>query len=104
MDDWRWDLAGAATRLVIREFTHFVMGADSADDERVKKLQTESLHKMLRLMCDDIFPFDEETGKKGAGGSDSRLALNKKTWYPYDTLSVDAAKAYFKARGVLTDF
>lgn len=106
-DDWRFDLAGAATRLVIREFIRFVKLTDSTAVDDVasdKELQTQSLHKLLRLACDDIFPFDEETGKKGAGGSDSRLALNKKTWYPYDTLSVDDAKAYFKARGVLLDF
>merc|ERR1719428_1944034 len=103
-DDWRWDLAGAASRLVTREFARYVKLQEASDDPDDKGLETESFHRMLRMLCDEIFPFDEETGAIGAGGSDSRLALNKVTWYPAHVLTADEAKAYFKKRGVLIDF
>merc|ERR1719240_894552 len=99
-DDWRFDLAGAASRLVVREFARYVNLQEStewgdADNSDDKALETESFHRMLRMMCDEIFPFDEKTAAIGAGGSDSRLALNKVTWYPVHVLSADEAKAYF---------
>lgn len=110
-DDWRFDLAGAASRLVVREFARYVKlqeesSVDFDDNWKSddKSIETESLHRMLRLLCDQIFPMDEETAAIGAGGSDSRLALNKVTWYPAHVLTVDEAKAYFKKRGVLQDF
>merc|ERR1719453_1336842 len=71
-DDWRFDLAGAATRLVVREFARYVKLQESSSDPDDKSIETESLHRMLRMLCDEIFPFDEETGAMGAGGSDKR--------------------------------
>merc|ERR1719265_344530 len=51
-DDWRFDLAGAATRLVTREFARYVKLQGASDDLDDKSIETEHLHRMLRLLCD----------------------------------------------------
>jgi len=102
-NDWRFDLAAAASRVVLREYEAFLrnapkLPAGSADSE------TASLHRMITMLCTKVFQVDEGALSQGAGGTDKRFGLNGVTWKPHHVLSKEDALAYFHERGVLEDY